>query len=104
NVDFILWDKESRILWAVQVTIVDPIKNHGNTFFDDKPGKPNSSQKDKWVAKFGGKVKATYFLWLGTNLNVDVSFGDDYIALLKNLDRSIFSLISHLVPDEECYS
>lgn len=98
NVDFILWDKESSTLWAVQVTILDPIKTHRNTFFDDKHGKPNSSQKDEWVGKFGGKVKATYFLWLGTNLKVDVSFGDDYIALLKNLDRSIFPLISQLVP------
>ena len=93
DIDLLLWDPTSQILYPTQITIVDPISKHGNKFFDIK----DTGATDKlWIIKSQNRIKKIQFVWIGTNDSVSSGMKMHYFAKLDTLDSTFFPLIKFL--------
>ena len=70
DVDALLWCEHENTLFPIQITVLNPLKNHGNQFFEMKNTRnPWSQWKNEISSKTGKEPQVNQiFFWIGNNL------------------------------------
>lgn len=92
-VDLILWDKESRSIYGIQITASKSISNHdSNAQLFMK-----STEVNKWKQSFEKKDKIQLkFAWIGTNGIVSERMNGCFLCLAQELSPVVWPLMEYL--------